>query len=49
MLTTQDLTAIPPIIRNNVRSWGVFIFSNSEQLLKHVYTGISNLVKEEKF
>jgi hypothetical protein len=47
--TTQYLTAIPPIIRNNVRLWVVFKFSNSERLLKHVYPEISNLVKEEKF
>ena len=49
MFTTQYLTAIPPIIRNNVRLWVVFKFSNSERLLKHVYPEISNLVKEEKF
>jgi len=49
MFTTQYLTAIPPIIRNNVRLWVVFKFSNSERLLKHVYPEISNLVKEESF
>ena len=49
LFTTQYLTAIPPIIRNNVRLWVVFKFSNSERLLRHVYPEISNLVKEEKF
>lgn len=49
LFTTQYLTAIPPIIRNNVRLWVVFKFSNSERLLKHVYPEISNLVREEKF
>ena len=49
LFTTQYLTAIPPIIRNNVRLWVVFKFSNSDRLLKHVYPEISNLVKEEKF
>ena len=49
MFTTQYLTAIPPIMRNNVRLWVVFKFSNSERLLKHVYPEISNIVKEEKF
>ena len=49
MFTTQYLTAIPPIIRNNVRLWVVFKFSNSERLLKHVYPEISNIIKEEKF
>ncbi len=49
MFTTQYSTAIPPTIRNNVRLWVVFNFSNSERLLKHVYPEISNLVKEKKF
>jgi hypothetical protein len=47
MFTTQYLTAIPPIIRNNVRLWVVFKFSNSERLLKHVYPEVPNLIKEE--
>ncbi len=49
MLATQYLTAIPPIIRNNVRLLVEFKFSNSDRLIKHVYPEISNLVKEEKF
>ena len=49
MFTTQYLTAIPPIIRNNVRLWVVFKFSKSERLLKHVYPEVSNLIKEEEF
>ena len=42
---TQYLTAI----RNNIRLWVVFKFSNSERLLKHVYPKVSNLIKEETF
>ncbi len=49
MFTTQYLTAIPPIIRNNDRLWVVFKFSDSERLFKYVYPEISNLVKEHKF
>jgi hypothetical protein len=45
LFTTQYLTAIPPTIRNNVRLWVVFKFSNSERLLKHVYPEISNLFR----
>jgi len=49
LFTTQYLTAIPPIIRNNVRIWVIFKFANSERLLKHVYPEISSIIREEKF
>jgi hypothetical protein len=49
MFTTQYLTAIPPIIRNNVRLWVVFKFSNSERLLKHVYPEKAILLRKKSF
>mmetsp|Transcript_71734 Transcript_71734/g.191392 ORF Transcript_71734/g.191392 Transcript_71734/m.191392 type:complete len:295 (+) Transcript_71734:1577-2461(+) len=49
LFTTQYLTAIPPVIRSQIRVWVIFKFSNSDRVIQHVYPEISALIKEKEF
>ena len=49
LFTTQYLTAIPPLIRAQIRVRVLFKFCNSKRIIQQVYPEISALIKEQDF